>query len=861
MIKHQFLVVCLLILINDLALAQVLDTQGSPQVRFRDRNVYKTRISPQWLDGNCRFWYRNELSGGKREYILVDAVEGERKPAFDHDRLAKALIGAGGNNVAADRLPFDALQFDAKLERLTFRLRGQFWSCDLETYEVAQIEKELPLNEARRPNNRPRASTRTGAETELRFVNQTDGTVELFWLDSGGDRQSYGKLAAGAEKRQHTYAGHVWLITNAAGNPVAEFVAAERPSHAVIDKSPIRRRPERRVPRTESGTSPDGKWRSFVRDGNVFVVENDREGDSQLTEDGSPDTPYQMLQWSPDSQTLIAFRMEPGEEKNVYLIESSPRGGGRAVLHQRPYALPGDKFTSYELKLFRRTSAETETTTPASRWHAVKTNVESVDFGQPRIRWNQDGRRFSYTKIDRGHQQYRVIEVDCQTGQSRNILDEQTDTFIWTAHTENLGIRTVSWLENSNELIYVSEVDGWRHLYLIDPTKSSDADNNPQVTNGGKRLFAPGLKNQITQGEFVVRGVDRIDEDRRQIWFRASGLDSKQDPYHIHYCRVNFDGTGFVKLTEGNGTHAVQFSPDWRYLIDTYSRVDMPPVHELRCAEDGDLVCQLEAANVAELKDSGWKPPEVFSAKGRDGKTEIWGIICRPRDFDPNRKYPVIEAIYAGPHDSHVPKSFSSRSPYSSLIRLGFIVVKIDGMGTANRSKAFHDVCWHNLKDAGFPDRILWMKAAAAKHPEIDLSRVGIYGGSAGGQNAAAAVLFHNDFYQAAVAGCGCHDNRMDKASWNEQWMGYPAGEQYSACSNIDNAHRLKGRLMLIVGEMDRNVPPESTMRFADALIKADKNFDLLVIPGAGHGMGGAYGERRMHEFFVRHLIEAPANP
>ena len=278
-------------------------------------------------------------------------------------------------------------------------------------------------------------------------------------------------------------------------------------------------------------------------------------------------------------------------------------------------------------------------------------------------------------------------------------------------------------------------------------------------------------------------------------------------------------------------------------------------MHELRRVDDGTLVCRLEEADISELQKSGWKPPEVFVAKGRDGMTDIWGLICRPRDFDPDRKYPVIEDIYAGPQGSFVPKRFSPDSRYRSLTDLGFIVVKIDGMGTANRSKAFHDVCWHNLKDAGFPDRILWIKAAGAKYPSMDLSRVGIYGGSAGGQNAAGAVLFHSEFYKVAVAGCGCHDNRMDKASWNEQWMGYPVGKQYSECSNIDNARRLQGKLLLLVGEMDRNVPPESTLRLADALIKSDKDFDLLVIPGAGHGMGGAYGQRRMHQFFVRHLI------
>ena len=274
---------------------------------------------------------------------------------------------------------------------------------------------------------------------------------------------------------------------------------------------------------------------------------------------------------------------------------------------------------------------------------------------------------------------------------------------------------------------------------------------------------------------------------------------------------------------------------------------------------DGKLVCKLEEADITALKASGWKAPEVFVAKGRDGKTDIWGIISRPKDFDPHKSYPVIEDIYAGPHGSFVPKDFSPGRRSAALNDLGFIVVQIDGMGTANRSKAFHDVCWHNIKDAGFPDRILWHQAVARTYPYYDLTRVGIYGTSAGGQNSTAAMLFHPEFYQAAVSACGCHDNRMDKASWNEQWMGYPVGSWYSESSNIDNAKNLRGKLLLIVGEMDTNVPPESTMRLVDALIKAGKDFELLVVPNANHGMGGEYGVRRMRDFFVRHLLGGEA--
>src|SRR5262249_14218557 len=326
--------------------------------------------------------------------------------------------------------------------------------------------------------------------------------------------------------------------------------------------------------------------------------------------------------------------------------------------------------------------------------------------------------------------------------------DEQSKTFIWTAH----GSRPyLNYLNRTEEIIYGSERDGWYHLYLIDSKE-------------GK------VKNQITKGEWVVRDVDRVDDQKRQGWFRASGRKEGQDPYLIHYYRINFDGTGLVALTEGDGNHTIQYSPDRKYLIDTYSRVDLAPVHELRRVSDGKRVCELERADTSELQARGWEPPEVFAAKGRDGKTDIWGIICRPRKLDPKKKYPVIEQIYAGPHGSHVPKTFGAARGFASLTDLGFIVVQIDGMGTANRSKALHDVCWHNLKNAGLPDRILWHQAVAKKYPYYDISRVGIYGGSAGGQNSTAALLFHPEFYKVAVSSCGCHDNRMDKASWNEQW-------------------------------------------------------------------------------------------
>jgi dipeptidyl-peptidase 4 len=819
----------------------------SPQQRSRRENVQvvlKGRIEPQWFADNSRFWYRNELAQGAREFVVVDAVAGKRAPAFEANLVAAALSQQLGREVVATRLPIDNLAYSQDGKSITLSgAEGKWvWSTESQRLEKQPVAPENATDvtdgTGLKPDAELRGSTRTGPDTEITFDNQTNEPIAVFWIDTENRPQPYGQVAPQTRRSQHTFGGHRWLVENLQGDRLAVFEATDDPNVAVIDgtKQDVRAVRSRRRDRGNSGPtslsdrSPDGKWRAFIQDKNLYVRSLDTDGDEgdavALSKDGGGDFEYSQPSWSPDSKSLVAFRVEAAETEQVHLLQSSPDGGGRAVLKSRPYALPGDRFSKHELNVFH----------VESRKH-TKPAVDRFEHGweRPRIRWNKTTGHFTYKIVDRGHQRLRIVGVDPQTCEVINLIDEQSKTFIWTIHTEDLDLQLVNWMEKSDEVVYVSERSGWRHLYLAN-------------------IDRPGVLQPITSGDWAVRGIQQIDEEQRQIWFSASGIYSGQDPYLLHFGRVNFDGSGLVWLTADDGDHSLQFSPDRRFVIDRYSRVDLPPRHELRRVEDGQWVCNVEEADVSSLAAGGWKAPEVFKAVGRDGMTEIWGIICRPANFDPQKKYPVIEDIYAGPHGSFVPKTFGPTQRYKALNELGFIVVKIDGMGTANRSKAFHDVCWQNLKDGGFQDRILWMKAAGAKYPELDLDRVGIYGVSAGGQNAAAAVLFHPEFYKVAVAGCGCHDNRMDKASWNEQWMGYPVGPHYSQCSNIDNAHRLRGNLLLIVGEMDDNVPPESTLRFADALIRADKDFDLLVVPNAGHGIGGAYGESRMRDFFVRHL-------
>ena len=786
----------------------------SAQSRDQGR-VYKTTVSPKWSPDGAWMWYRNRLPGGRFEHIRVELQKGVREPAFSHERVAEALSKTSGMTIAPDRLEIDVVRLQPEQGRCVFTWRGAAWECDVAAGEVREIEYDPPKLRGRRSRGS------AGAEMRMTIVNRTGRPLELFWVEGAAARRSYGKIASGSQVEQHTFDGHRWELRDAQGALWKRFRAdASEPLVVAEGDKPLASPSSPRA--SERGArSPDGKASVLSEHHNLFLVSEDQR--LPLTTDGDEQCEYRFAGWSSDSAAIAAWRVRPTEFPLTHRLESSPKGGGRARLHSRPYALPGDPMTTYELCLFDAETAKSRT---------CETDI--VDFGRPRLRWSQDGSKLWYQQVDRGHQRFRLIEVDARSGQHRAVIDERSDTFIWTAHMEQMGGPLVRWLSDE-KVLYSSEQDGWRRIYLVD--------------------VASGRQSPITPERMVVRGVERIDSDARRLWFRACGGNQEQDPYHIHFYRIDWDGSGLVRLTHGDGDHRLEYSPDQRFYVDQFSRADLPPVHELRRSSDGELICKLEEADASEWLATGRSLPEVFRAKGRDGAVDIWGLIHRPANCDPNKKHPVIEYIYAGPHGAHVPKRFSTRSRFRDLTDLGFIVVQIDGMGTAHRGKAFHDVCWKNLKDAGFPDRIAWMRAAAAQYPEMDLTRVGIFGGSAGGQNAVAALLFHPDFYQAAVANCGCHDNRMDKASWNEQWMGYPVDQAYSESSNIDNAGKLQGRLMLIVGEMDTNVPPESTLRLADALIKADKDFDLLFVPGGGHGAGGAYGRRRQREFFQTHLM------
>lgn len=779
--------------------------------------VRNADIRVKWLDPNTPV-YRYEREDGSIQWRTVDLSTGGVRPAFDADRIARELRERGVDQ------PADIGWFDLDGGRLIFMLAGdaRVWAWtdnELALLEPGDLPDDLGLAPDR--TNRTRSG---GPATTLFVVNATEDTIELFWLDHGGNARSYGTVEPGGTKRQGTYAGHSWRVQSADGTSLGVYTPTEDPGVIFVRPGGAPEPPP--VPDTAlPGTSPDGTKRVVFRDHNVVLRSVADGSEAVLTADGTPEDRYEgPVRWSPTGERFLVMRTVPGSDRTVTVVESSPDDQLQPKAIEFRYRKPGDAVDVQRPALF-----------DAARFQQIE--VDSAPIENPwsvgRVRWAPDGESFTYLYNGRGHQAMRYVRVDADTGASTVIIDETSNTFIdWTNKV------FVHEIASSGDIVWMSERSGWNHLYLIDGETGS-------------------VKHPITSGEWVVRSVERVDEDAGQIHLRVMGVDPVQDPYHVHFARVNIDGSGFTVLTEGDGTHRVTPSPDGRYLVDVWSRVDLAPVTEVRRASDGSRVAVLAEGDLSRLIDAGWSPPERFVAKGRDGETDIWGFIQRPSEFDPSRTYPVIESIYAGPHGQHVPKAFSVWRGSRSLAELGFVTVHIDGMGTNWRSKAFHDVAHKNLKDAGFPDRIAWMRAAAATRPWMDLDRVGIYGVSAGGQNALGALLFHGDFYRAAVADCGCHDNRMDKIWWNEQWMGYPVDASYADNSNVTHAKNLTGDLLLTVGELDQNVDPASTMRVVDALIDAEKDFELIVFPGLGHGtIGSPYGRRRMRDFFVRSLLE-----
>jgi len=601
------------------------------------------------------------------------------------------------------------------------------------------------------------------------------------------------------------------------------------------------------------GISPDGKWVAFVRDYDLFVRSTESGREIRLTTDGMRDRAYAtpipsptlmvrertetpaldpLVFWSPDSRRLATYRIDTRGAGTLSMVQHAPPDRVRPRHYTYYYPLPEDSvLPTGDLFLFA-----------VDAWDPVRVPIAPVVmqyYGAPaRPRWSDDGAQLSLVVTDRGYTRRQVLEIDGTTAAPRLVLEEAGDPYV-----DMYGGTILRFLDGG-DVIWGSERDGWTHLYLYDGARGA-------------------VRRQLTSGRWVARDLAHVDERTGAVLFVAAGREPVRDPYLRHLYRTDLTGRAPRLLTPEDADHEITVSPTGTYVVDTYSRPQVEPVSVLRQASDGTVVLQLERADISRLLATGWRRPEPFQAKARDDSTNIYGLIWWPSTFDSTKTYPVIEQIYTGPHSFFVPKTFSAyRSTAQSIAELGFVVVQVDGLGTNGRGKAFHLYSWQNLGDGGLLDHIAALQQLAGRYRFLDLTRVGIFGHSAGGYDAAHAMLTHPEFYKVAVSSAGNHDHRMDKAVWNTQWMGWPVGDHYRAQSNVTLAGNLQGKLLLAAGDVDENVPVSATLQLVNALIDANKDFELLILPNQTHNLGRhAYFQRKRWDFFVQHLlgVEPPA--
>jgi len=600
--------------------------------------------------------------------------------------------------------------------------------------------------------------------------------------------------------------------------------------------------------------APNGKLTAFIRNWNLWVRDLTIGKETQLTTDGLKDFGYAtdnagwthsnraILVWSPDSKHIATFQQDQRNVGEMYLVQTKV---GHPVLQTWKYPLPGDDVVT----MIQRVIIDVDTPrvvrlqmSPDQHRGSLCDHLVCRGGEWSDVQWSPDSKHVAFVSTSRDHKQEELRVADADTGAVRDVLQETAPTYYES------GAGRVSWryLPSSNELIWYSERDNWGHLYLYD-------------------LATGMLKNTITSGEWAVTQLLHVDEKNREVFFLGVGREKGSDPYFAYLYRAGFDGKKISLLTPEPGNHEVSFSPSGRFFVDNYSQPDVPPIAVLRDS-NAKVVATLGKADISKLLASGWKPPTPFTVKARDGKTDLYGLLFKPTNFDPGRKYPIVNHIYPGPQGGSVgSRSFSvARGDVQALAELGFVVIELDGMGNPLRSKSFHDFYAKDLGDNTLPDQVAGMKQLAERYPWIDLDRAGIYGHSGGGYAAADAMFRYPDFFKVGISESGNHDNREYEDDWAEKWMGLltknaDGTSNYSSQANQPLAKNLKGHLLLAHGTMDDNVPPYNTLLVVDELIKANKDFDLLMLPNQRHGYGNAsnYMMRRRWDYFVRYLLGA----
>jgi len=709
-------------------------------------------VRGKWLPED-RYLFRDTGPVGS-EFVIFDAARGSRQPAFDQAKIAAALSAAAGASYNAAHLPFMTFEFSADGKSISFHLKGQQWTCDLQGSKCA-------------------------------------------------------------------------------AEPKPAKTAAERPEEEI---------------------SPDGKSAAFIRDYNIWLRDVATNQETQLTTDGVKDFGYAtdnagwihsdrpILLWSPDSKKIATFQQDQRGVGEMYLVETKV---GHPVLQSWKYPLPGDDVVTTIQRVVIDLDGHKVIRLqlpPDQHRTTLCDDVECRGSDWDDVEWSADATHLAFvsTSRDHKHEQFRV--ADAATGAVRDVLGE-------TAATQyESGWGRVNWryLPGSNEVIWFSERENWGHLYLYD-------------------LATGKLKNQITSGDWVVTQLLRVDEKNRALYFLGLGREKGENPYFAHLYRIGFDGKNLTLLTPESGNHEVSFSTSGRYFFDSYSKPDVPAVAVVR-DDAGKLISILAKTDISRLLAVGWQPPVPITVKARDGVTDLYGLMYKPTNVDPAKRYPIVNRIYPGPQGGSVGYwGFApGRGDPQCLAELGFVVVEIEGMGNPLRSKKFHDFYYGNMGDNTLPDQIAGMKELAQKYPWIDIERAGIFGHSGGGYATADAMFRYPDFFKVGISESGNHDNREYEDDWGERYQGLlvknaDGTTNYDDQANQHLAKNLKGHLLLAHGTLDDNVPPYNTLLVVDELIKANKDFDLLLLPNQHHGYGSAtlYMTRRRWDYFVRHLLGA----
>ncbi|HZS45761.1 MAG TPA: DPP IV N-terminal domain-containing protein [Blastocatellia bacterium] len=791
--------------------------------------VFDTAVTPHWLETGDRFWYSYETSQG-RHYYIVDPVKKTKAPLFDNAKIAAMLTTALRTPYDSQHLPIKSLKF-------------------MKNDTVVRFDVDVPKDSSVGAG----VKAEENPDTQDQMSDDQDQTQDN---DSDNPQQRRGQGGG---------AGQTDDASSTTKTVYFDYDIATGKLTMLEDYKPPQK------PRWAS-VSPDEKTIIFARGHNLYMMDADNYAkaqkkaddssivETQITTDGeehwgydrrlmeeekkqfqrqerdkkTPRVPPIQIYWSRDSKKFSVVRSDERKVADLWVINSL--SNPRPTLETYRYAMPGEaNVPQFQIEVFDRDS-KAKTLVKADKFKdqtvqisTARTTAAAREHEKTEPQWLSDTTdKLYFTRLSRDMHRLDVCVASPESGDVKVLIEERLNTYI-----ESKPLRLVN---NGQEILFWSERDGWGHYYLFDG-------------NGN-------LKNQITSGEFVDNTIESIDEKGRTLVISGFGHEPSEDPYFSHTYKVNFDGTGFKLLDPGDASHSASISDSGKYFVDNFSRINTAPKSVLY-DNLGTKVLDLETTDVSDLLDSGFKFPEPFKVKADDGITDLYGTMYKPFDFDLNKKYPIIAYVYPGPQTESVTKTFSPKNANVALAQFGFIVIEVGNRGgNPDRSKWYHNFGYGNLRDYGLADKKAAIEQLARRYPWIDIDKVGITGHSGGGFMSTAATLVYPDFFKVAVSESGNHENNIYNHTWSEKHHGVKEVTdkdgnvkfEYNIEKNSDIAKNLKGHLMLSTGDMDDNVNMAATIRMADALIKANKRFDFVILPGKRH----AYADAASYFFWIR---------